>query len=367
LKYIIFCFLIGFFKFDAAVAFPQMIKHGYSNCVICHVSPSGGGVLNSYGRNSIIDLVSSTSLPGEEKVLYGAFNLPEWLLFGGDFRALQFYQNSGSLNFTKGFVMQDDLEASVILGKFTFDATLGQQQDHSLSPTQRSFYSRRYYALYQANDNLNFRAGRYLNPFGINTPDHIISTKAGLNWDEGTESDNVEVDWMSQNVSVYLAGILGKSEDPGAQIEKGVTVNASTFLSDKYKVGGSYFKGTNDKATRQVVGPYGILGFSKALSLLTETDFVSATTTDTLQNTKGIADYQKLDYEALKGFHVFVTGEYLQTNFDDALTIARTYGLGLNYFPRPHLEFLIAWDKQAIAAMPYGFYDFVYLMFHYYL
>ena len=31
-------------------AFPEMVRHNYSNCSSCHVSPSGGGVLTQYGR-----------------------------------------------------------------------------------------------------------------------------------------------------------------------------------------------------------------------------------------------------------------------------------------------------------------------------
>jgi hypothetical protein len=31
-------------------ALPTMIRLGYPNCVSCHVSPQGGGLLNGYGR-----------------------------------------------------------------------------------------------------------------------------------------------------------------------------------------------------------------------------------------------------------------------------------------------------------------------------
>src|SRR5438128_10846674 len=34
-----------------ARALPTMIRLGYSNCAVCHISPQGGGLLNAYGRS----------------------------------------------------------------------------------------------------------------------------------------------------------------------------------------------------------------------------------------------------------------------------------------------------------------------------
>ena len=34
----------------AAHAYPWMIRHGYSGCGVCHVDPSGAGLLTDYGR-----------------------------------------------------------------------------------------------------------------------------------------------------------------------------------------------------------------------------------------------------------------------------------------------------------------------------
>src|SRR5438128_6051939 len=33
-----------------ARALPTMIRLGYNNCAVCHISPQGGGLLNAYGR-----------------------------------------------------------------------------------------------------------------------------------------------------------------------------------------------------------------------------------------------------------------------------------------------------------------------------
>ena len=36
---------------SAATAMPTMIRLGYANCAVCHVSPQGGGLLTEYGRS----------------------------------------------------------------------------------------------------------------------------------------------------------------------------------------------------------------------------------------------------------------------------------------------------------------------------
>src|ERR1700722_15897581 len=45
----------------AAFAFPEMARHGYTQCTACHVSPAGGGVLTEYGRELSSDLLSTWS------------------------------------------------------------------------------------------------------------------------------------------------------------------------------------------------------------------------------------------------------------------------------------------------------------------
>src|SRR3954462_3088816 len=40
------CFVLA----GSAHALPTMIRLGYPNCASCHISPQGGGLLNTYGR-----------------------------------------------------------------------------------------------------------------------------------------------------------------------------------------------------------------------------------------------------------------------------------------------------------------------------
>src|SRR3954463_342439 len=78
-----------------AHAYAWMIRHGYTQCVQCHVDPSGAGALTQYGR-VISDVLLRTHYgwekPDEEaqlgKFLFGAVTLPDELDFGGSVRVL---------------------------------------------------------------------------------------------------------------------------------------------------------------------------------------------------------------------------------------------------------------------------------------
>ena len=77
----------------AASAYPWMIRHGYSGCGVCHIDPSGGGLLTDYGRAQS-DLLMATRWSGEKAEEasptadfgFGLFKLPEWLFLGFSYR-----------------------------------------------------------------------------------------------------------------------------------------------------------------------------------------------------------------------------------------------------------------------------------------
>src|SRR5271170_3463367 len=76
----------------SAFGFAEMVRHGYTQCTACHVSPAGGGILTAYGRELSSDLLSTWSRPNEGQFLHsavGAHLAEKGFLFGGDIRAVQ--------------------------------------------------------------------------------------------------------------------------------------------------------------------------------------------------------------------------------------------------------------------------------------
>ena len=89
----------------AAQAYPWMIRHGYSGCGVCHVDPSGAGLLTDYGRAQS-DLLMATRWSTEKTEEasptadfgFGLFNLPDWLFLGFSYRGGELIARSTTNN-----------------------------------------------------------------------------------------------------------------------------------------------------------------------------------------------------------------------------------------------------------------------------
>jgi hypothetical protein len=165
-------------------ALPEFVRYGYNNCTACHYSPSGGGVLNPYGREFSANTLSM--IDGGGPFLFGAVNLPSWLAMQGELSTLNLRDNDPATNTTTptNIFMQEDLEAALVSKHFVLDATIGRQ-DSAPSP-HSEFFSRRFYLDYKPTDQISIRAGKFLRNYGINTDDHETEVKEGLGFDQGS-------------------------------------------------------------------------------------------------------------------------------------------------------------------------------------
>jgi len=340
-------------------AFPQMVRSGYANCTTCHQSPTGGGILTPYGRNLSADLMSTWRAENEEQFLYGVPKLPEWLNLGGDIRALQLYQNRASRETAQFIFMQADVEAAVSAGKTTADATVGVTN-------QGKPISRRHYVQIRPTDELSFRAGKFLPAAGINTENHSVAVKRGLGRDQGTETYNVEAAWIGQTLDLFVTGILGRIDNPDLGSEMGAALSSSLFLGDRHKIGASYVYLTRNVGTRNLAGPFFILGIGKKFFLLADTAFTWFTPKFG-KTQAGFADTVRFDYEWVQGVHFYVSQEFVRNQFLDPASQMEAYGGGIQFFPRPHLEINAQYLRQRYGGSSSTFADFAYAMFHFYL
>lgn len=368
--------LLIFFP-SLAHAFPEMIRHNYANCATCHVSPSGGGVLTAYGRQITKELLSTWGTDQETKVA-DLFEPPEWLNLGGDFRWVQTYKTTPAFEAGQLIRMQSDFEGAVNVGKFTFAQTMGWEATRSASGVQGGggeFFSRRQYLMYHFDDELSLRFGKFLFNYGINTPDHIQSTKRGLGWDEGSETLNLEAAYVGETWTFFATGIFGRPDSPFLNREKGISLVAARMLTENKKLGLSYFHGWNNfgggsSENRDVFGPFTILGFTKQLYLLAEVDAQRQNTTPASgpsTNAWGLVDYAKLGYEVHQGIHLYVSQEYTQTDFSQDTSKVEAYTAGVIWYPRPHLEFNLAWQVNRAPALSNEWSDLAWIMIHVYL
>lgn len=343
-----------------------MVRHGYVNCTACHVSPSGGGILTEYGRELANELLSTWGKEGEGRFLWGAVKNPSWLQLGGDLRTVNVERETTSkTKIKKSIRMQQDFEAAVTVKKVSLVGTFGAQ-DKTIYPDD-PYISRRHYLVYQATDEFSIRAGRFMQAFGINLPDHAIFTKQGLGWDQGSETYNIEGAYLGEKWNFYLTGVFSRADIESSQQEKGGSTSFSYSIKDKHKIGGSYFYGSSYTTNRHVFGPYAIVSFTPRFFLLTEL-YAQRTFPRTVADAQwGVVNYQRLNYEITQGLHVFLTQQYSNLDFDKSNKRKDTLGLGVQFFPRPHFETVFTWEKRRNLASSSDYLDWYYLMFHLYL
>ncbi len=351
-----FVFALALFLSFRAVAYPEMIRHGYQRCDVCHMSPDGGGAMSAYGRALSKEVMSTWGTEKETQVAYGAVTLPEWLRLGGDVRFAQVNVDTATVRMGRPILMQLDIEGAATFGKFTVDATFGYQSE---------LLSRRHFLQYKVSDHWSLRVGRFNKAFGLHTPDHIIDIRKQLGWDEGTETYNVEAAYFTEGGELFLTGQLGRPDRSAVIEESGSALRGAFNIGDRYKVGGSYFFGTRSGQHRHVFGPYGILGFDAHTFLLAEIDVQSQTVGAAPAKT-GAASYLKFGHEVTQGLVPFVSHEYTQLDFKNADGRRVLYTGGLQWFPRPHVEFLAAYQRQVLRPVAGGNADYFYFVAHYY-
>src|SRR5690606_23764750 len=84
--------------------YAHFIGHGYTSCINCHFNPSGGGMLNDYGRAVSATTISSrifNEKTDEEKLAYTSgflFRKPKQEFFRTqvNYRGFQLVRNPGS-------------------------------------------------------------------------------------------------------------------------------------------------------------------------------------------------------------------------------------------------------------------------------
>lgn len=378
LKLSVFIFLFS----ETLLAFPEMIKHGYVNCTACHVSPSGGGVLNPYGRNLSAELISTWSAKGEEGFLHGAVNtssVDEWLALGGDYRGVQVHtdytsKSTGVNNVDGRYInMQIGLELGIIQPKWAVVGFLGQYNfNDSAHYNQIQTKVSRFYGLYKPTDELTFKVGRFQPNFGINLPDHNLSTRTRLemgmlSYRGGKisieDKEAAEVFWLGEQYNFTLANYRIRKELTDDN-DKGFTYTASKVFAERFKVGLQGLNEKSDVREKSIYGMTGLLGWNEKWSTLAEVDTVKTKPTNGSETT-GIAAIHRTGFEAFKGFQVLILNDYYQSNKDNGGTKLYRYGPGLIWYPRPHFDFQFFYTKEQRTTLD-GEGNYAWLMTHYY-
>lgn len=306
-------------------AFPDFIRGGYKSCSSCHVSPSGGGALTSYGRMISYDMLSSF---GENPDPI----LPDWLILGGDTRYMAI-EREGEVD---QFPMQSDLEIGIepVEGLFLMGSAGYYSRDKNLE-------SHRAYLMYRykfGKNALSVRAGKFMPNYGLMISDHTMQIRRYHLIPERRETLNGEIHLVTKHGEVSVTGILGDtdpekdiglSHDDSFESRQGLSVRIAWNFVHKLQFGYSYMNLQRGTDYIQSYGPFLMFGMW---------DFYALMQRDIQEN--GNHEYLKTGYEIVKGLHVYGT---FQNDVENIY--------GVKWFPVSHVELLAEMRENYMLGM----------------
>lgn len=316
-----------------AQAYSWMIRHGYTQCVQCHVDPSGAGALTPYGRGITESLLRTRygfERPAEESklgnFLFGAITLPDELDFGGSLRVLSLSDKVQGAALDQRLIwMQLDARVTVRSGRFVGSGSLGYAPEGALGAaisgnTEHNLVSREHWlgVWLGENENVLVRAGRMNLPFGVRSIEHTLwaRTQSGTNIND-QQQYGLTVSYANDQFRGELMGIIGSFQiRPDEFRQRGY----SAF--GEYAVLPSLTFGASSKVVHLELDPnnlveewrqaHGLFGrwasLWEPLVLLGELDYVMESPKG-MYKTRGLVGYLQADIEASQGVHFMGTFE----------------------------------------------------------
>ncbi len=359
-------------------AFPEMTRHSYASCTACHVSPNGGGLLTPYGRNLSRDMLSTWGAEREGEILHGA--LPKKYMedlegskfrFGGDARSVQTHRENKVARVGQFFFMQAEVEAAYDQGAFAIVMSVGKVEDPR-GKGNFTFNSQRYYALARYGDSLNFRVGRFNTAFGINFADHTLSIRRPLGLGIEVERENAELSWLGEKDQAFVSFMKTAAATAETDREQAAVFRYDRIVNERSRVGASFWQGdggtsgTDSKFTRFIVALHSIVNISEKWFATAEIDRQERLDKKLLGESRAQSQYGflRLNYEPVQGLWPLAQFQHERGDVNLNSTEVNKYGLGVNFFPRPHFEIFGIWNRVFKQS---EWSDEAYVMLHYYL
>lgn len=369
-------FALMMFDSNSSFAFVEMTRFQYNTCAACHVSPSGGGLLTSYGKSLSSEILSTWGTESEAGFMHGWLDsklqreaLEKWVLIGGDVRAVQVHKEDAIMKQGRFVKMQADLALGLVRDLWAAVVNIGEVQDSGVAEDSLVWrdVGTQYYAMLRPIEELSFRVGRFVPQYGLFSSDHIAFVRNFSGFGLGARRDVIEAQWTgpvwSGNIS--LAKQFAE-EDP----ERSWLAQVQYSFQDRYKLAFNLLHSTTSTARTDLSGLWGVLGFSKRFFWLSEIDRKNVTTKgagSAEDNSVGWASYQKLGYTLFKGFDALFFLESQQSDVRDNETRMRRLGPGFQFFPRPHFEVSGALTQQVNMSSDPKEAIYAWILLHYYL
>ena len=354
---------------DAAQAYPWMIRHGYSGCGVCHLDPSGGGLLTDYGRAQSDLLMATRWTPEKSEEAsptadfgFGWFKLPEWLFLGFSYRGGELFSRASTNNESGEQVstatdkrwihMVADLRAGLRIGRFRASGTIGWLPYTAsalsvTSKTENNVVAREFWAGWELGDEAGLvRGGRINLPFGLRNVEHTAWVRSATRTDINEDQQyGVSLLLAGETVRGEIMAIAGNYQlKPDDYRERGYSGYVEAMVATSVALGVSSLVtraerglSTGVPTLRQAHGAFLRWGIVPQLGLLSEADVILNQRLGSGVLEWGSATWTQLDWEPVQGFHLMPAFETLQ-QYGDTGGLATGEWITVDWFPWSHLE-----------------------------
>jgi len=365
-NFILFWGLI-FLNSSLAHGFPDTVRHGYTNCTTCHLSPSGGGLLTPYGRSLSSELLSTWGTEDEAQWLHGIFqtkmNSKVETSFGGDVRYLDKVEyEDHKHNEHEGFLMQAQLRGALSYETFKLIASLGKIEDPKESSAIKPV-SPEHYVLWSLKEEIYFRFGKFEPIYGLRLPDHNLFIKSAVELVPWLEREGAEFIYEGEKQMLSVSGFQSTSEMPANLQKTGFSLSYNQIVGDSQRLGLSSMSTEGQGSRSQSFSLHGTLHFSEKDYL--HWDLTKASSNDITKN----VSFFRWSYEITKGLSPFLQYQSKKTlsssNTQSSSASEFKSAIGAIWFPRPHFELMAFIESHHSDTKKTENESF--FLFHYYL
>lgn len=332
----------------SAWAVPEIARYGHFTCVSCHVSPSGGSTLTSYGRLFAAEKLSTWTFEDEENPAHGLAPVSDTLLLGGDFRWVDLRRNSEGNKFKKFWRMQSDVEPGLHTKNFWLTLTLGTKPAGPVTTDKEpnKIVIRGYAARFDIFDeHLILRAGMFIPKYGLMLSDHTAYVRQIVDLGPDTEQTQLESIFQDDRLELTLAAIIKDEHlERQGKSKSGINLGLSVRIGKKHRLNlHSLHTSLNVKDTLeriQAIGTSGIITLTNRIFAMFEINQAQSSFKSTEIESKEtkIASFGSLSLETIRGLIPYVRLEHQQKSETATSKLEHRWGLGNNWYMRPHIQ-----------------------------
>lgn len=345
------------FSISKAEAYPHFIGYGYSSCITCHYSGSGGGALNDYGRalfaNEITardifdDKITDEELAARSGFL-GSTQLPWWIRPGFKYRGLWMRNNPGSakMEVDRYINMQEDLNLNFFFDKKQNVALITTTSYADRYPPypdieKWSTFTKEYYLRWKISNTYWLYVGQMDKAFGIRDADHTAVNRKALRLGQYDQSMGAIFHVTYPEWDIALNYFTGNSKEPQIDKQKGFSITGEKQIQEKFKIGASFLNSSSDATDWKIISAHTRVGLVKGSAFLAEAGLKEKKNKllpSTDKTPMGSYIWLSSMINLRRGYNLLSNIEFSRNDLNQTSDEAYRWSFGTMFFPLPRTE-----------------------------